>query len=181
MVTIKDYYEDQKRQKDEASSALKSVCEEIEELEKNEIVQAYIAKIKKLDVIYEKMSFGNTFLGHYDESEFQSKCEHPFYMYDYDIVTKNDVDPAIRCLVCNKWFFNIKDVNLDYLFDKKRLVAKKCSKHYDENGYTAVKEKFDDIKKAYYELYITFKNEEGMAEDFIFDRYSKGSKVRKRK
>ena len=56
MVTIKDYYDDQKRQKDEASSALKSVCEEIEELEKNEIVQAYIAKTKKLDVIYEKMS-----------------------------------------------------------------------------------------------------------------------------
>ena len=169
-MNIKDYFDGLNALNHAKAKEEKLIKESIKQLEENPVVQVYNERLKELsslDYRYGKDAFLKNLTS-------ENECNHPMYVFEYDLLTLNDAISCARCIICGKYFYDIEDADLMDLYESKRLLAKEVSYGNDDSfydlTYTDYDVSLDDLRRIYYKLSVLSENNTKFnAEDYLFD------------
>ena len=182
-MTIKDYFNGLNALNHAKAKEEKIITEDIKELEKNPVVQAYKERQKELSSLNYRYSKNALLRDIADNHE----CDHPMYVYEIDLLTLNDAVSCARCIVCGEYFYDIEDVDMVDLFESKRILAKEVSYGNDDSLYDLTYTDYDvslnDLRRIYYKLSVLSEdNTKFNAEDYLFDHLTGNNpNIRRRK
>ena len=150
-MNIKDYYDGLETIYHNKALEKENIESKIAALEKEPIIEEYKNLQRDLDYLqykYNKREFLNNL-------KLENECDHPLYMFEYDLASLSCVIPCARCVICGQYFFDIDDLDLTKLYDNKRLIAKMVPLREDfySFGYTDYHISIEKLRKIYYKLY----------------------------
>ena len=177
-MNIKGYYDGLQDLYKSKSLEEKKINKKITELERDPVVQEYNELNKELGDLQYKYS------KHEYLKEALPECEHPLYIYDYDLISLNCIVNCARCVICGKIFYDIDDIDLVKLYNNKRLIAKSVPLREDfyDFGTVDYELSLNELRKIYYQLYQMSNNgNDYNVEDYLFDHLTGNNKdIRRR-